>query len=296
MHVHFSYQHVVSNPQIEKATQMHVGKLRKLLARFSPDLIHLHGLLEFSAAHQGTVCSLNLWLPTAQLHVRKEGGTALTVLQICFMQLVEQVKKHKQVLRREDVWKRRRYKFRPEVQEQQAGEVRLQTRQQLREYLDQVLPQLERFVARELRYRELAGLLPPGQAQTEEIVDEVVARALENVPGISSNAAPFHLLVSEAVRVLNGPLGKPVPGQEGEITPLTPADDREGNHPPDPAELLLASFPPLNRQVYILRALEGFSWEEAAEALGSSALDMETIFEEVSQKVSAVVRQARPPA
>ena len=320
MHVHFGYQHVSRNPQIDKTVHVHVGKLRKLLTRFSPDLIHLHGVLEFSAAHQGPVCSLNLWLPTAQLHVRKEGNTALTTLQSCFTQLLEQVKKHKQVLRREDVWKRRRYKFQQEAREMEAGEARVQDRQQLRDYMEQVLPQLGRFIARELRYREMSGLLRPGQTQPEEIMDEVVARALENVAPSRPDSNPFHRLVSEAVRVLNGPLTQPA-GASAESVPVAVGSAPEGmgavaggkiaaahlwrqskalpsetDHPPDPIDLLLASLPLLNRQVYVLHALEGFSWEETAQVLGNPPQDVEELFRQVSQEVSAALHPAPPSA
>ena len=88
MHVHFSFHHVPRNAQIDKAIRSHVGKLEKLLSRFSSDLIRLHGVLEFSAAHQGPACSLNLWLPTARLHSRVEKGTPLTILQDCFDHLI----------------------------------------------------------------------------------------------------------------------------------------------------------------------------------------------------------------
>ena len=294
MHVHFSYQHVSRNPQMDKTIQQHVGKLGRFLTRFSPDLIHLHGMLEFNAAHQGPMCSLNLWLPTAQLHARHEGGTPLAALQTCFNQLLEQVKKHKQVLRREDVWKRRRYKFRQEAQEQAAAEVRLRDRQQLREYLDLVLPQLERFVTRELQYREMAGILQPASAQAGELVNEVVARALENIPGKDSGSAPYHRLLSEAVLVLNGPLGSAAVNLSEAPEPNYPgAGAAQSNNPPQPVDLLLAFLPTLHREAYLLHALEGFSWEETAAVLGNSAQEVEEIFRQVSGKVAALLGKSR---
>ena len=111
MLVHFTYHHVVRNPQLDKTIRSHVQKLEKLLIRFSPDLVHLHGALESNGAHQNLVCSLHLSLPTAQLHARQEGGNVLTDLQACFDHLVEQVKKHKRALRRKEAWRRRRPKL-----------------------------------------------------------------------------------------------------------------------------------------------------------------------------------------
>ncbi|OFW26790.1 MAG: hypothetical protein A3H27_16140 [Acidobacteria bacterium RIFCSPLOWO2_02_FULL_59_13] len=305
MHVHFSYQHVSHNLQIDKAIRQYVAKLERLLHRFSNDLIRLHGLLEYNAAHQGPSCSLNLWLPTAQLHARHEGGPPLTALQVCFNHLVAQVKKHKQVLRREDVWKRRRYKFQQEARELAAGEVRIRDRQQLRDYLDQVLPQLERFITRELRYREMGGILPPGTTLPAELVNEVVARVLEYSPRNDSNsdAAPFHLLVSEAIRVLNGPLAGPAQSspeslesaREQEILAVanSAAAAAEPVRPPDPADLLLSSLPVLHRQVYTLHVLEGFDWEETGRVLGVAPREAEELFQQVNLKVAAVLQQGQ---
>ena len=121
MLVQFSFHHVTNDSKIDKAIQSHVSKLERLLSRFSPDLVRLHGLVEFTAAHQGPVCSLNLWLPTARLNFRHEGDTPLTAIQDCFKHLTEQVKKHKAFLRREGVW-RRKPKSKPGSRELGAAE------------------------------------------------------------------------------------------------------------------------------------------------------------------------------
>jgi ribosomal subunit interface protein len=108
MQVHFSYQNVPRTPQMDKVIQTQIQKLDKLLERFQPDLVHLHGMLESNGAHKNRVCSLNLALPTGQIHARQEGGDLLTDLQACFDHLVDQLKKHKQVLRREAEWRKPR--------------------------------------------------------------------------------------------------------------------------------------------------------------------------------------------
>ena len=41
------------------------------------------------------------------------------------------------------------------------------------------LPHLQRFVERELRYRELSGTLTPNLLSPEEVIDEAIARALD---------------------------------------------------------------------------------------------------------------------
>ena len=104
MQVHFSYQHGSRNPELDKVIDMHVGKLAPLLIRFSPDLVHLHGMVDFSATKKGQLCSLNLWLPTARLHATEQGHDLLAAVRAAFNHLREQVKKHNQVLRREGEW------------------------------------------------------------------------------------------------------------------------------------------------------------------------------------------------
>ena len=106
MHTDLSFHHVSRDPKMDKTVASNVRKLEKLLSRFSPDLVRLHGMMEFTAPHQGPVCSLNLWLPTGRLNFRHEGDTPLTAVQDCFKHLIAQVKKHKAFVRREGVWRR----------------------------------------------------------------------------------------------------------------------------------------------------------------------------------------------
>jgi ribosome-associated translation inhibitor RaiA len=122
MLVQFSFHHVSRDTLIDKAIQSHVRKLERLLIRFSPDLVRLHGLVEFTAAHQGPVCSLNLWLPTGRLNFRHEGDTPLTAIQDCFKHLTAQVKKHKAFLRREGEWRGRKPKSKSARRELRSAE------------------------------------------------------------------------------------------------------------------------------------------------------------------------------
>lgn len=110
MQVHFSYHNVSRTAPLDEAIQKNIQKLEKFLVHFSPDLVHLHGTLESNAAHKNTVVSLNLSLPTGQLHSREQTGNLTKDLQSCFNQLVDQLKKHKEGLRREESWRRERPK------------------------------------------------------------------------------------------------------------------------------------------------------------------------------------------
>ena len=106
MQIHFSYHNVPRTTQLDNLIQKNLKKLDKLLLHYSPDLVHLHGTLESNGAHKNTAVSLNLALPTGQLHSRQKEGNLLKDVQACFSQLVDQLKKHKEALRHEDAWRR----------------------------------------------------------------------------------------------------------------------------------------------------------------------------------------------
>ncbi|HWP86117.1 MAG TPA: HPF/RaiA family ribosome-associated protein [Terriglobia bacterium] len=110
MQVHFSYHNVPRTEQIDRVIQKNLRKLERLLSHFAPDLVHLHGTLESNGTHKNTVVSLNLALPTGQLHSREQDASLLKDLQSCFDQIVAQLKKHKEALRREESWRRERPK------------------------------------------------------------------------------------------------------------------------------------------------------------------------------------------
>lgn len=106
MEVHFAYHHVVRTAQLDKVISAHADKLTKMLKHFSPDVIHLHGVLEHHTSREIPACSLNLSLPSAVLHATETGDSILSALQEAFKDLLRQVTKHKTRLRREASWHR----------------------------------------------------------------------------------------------------------------------------------------------------------------------------------------------
>jgi len=75
---------------------------------------------------------------------------------------------------------------------------------EVRKYLAANLSRLERFVARELRFREANGQLQPGLVSCEEVIDEVVLAALsvEQRPSNISLEKWFYRLAIHAMRML----------------------------------------------------------------------------------------------
>ncbi|HUR36602.1 MAG TPA: HPF/RaiA family ribosome-associated protein [Terriglobales bacterium] len=215
MNLHFSYK-VAKSADLENDIQQHVQKLEKRLQVFRPELVHLHGTVD-QAPRDAFAVSLNLRLPSGQLSAQNNGNSAATAVRVAFGDLVNQLRRHKELLRSEHKWQRQKQHSR-----QQAGNAdvvqNLQTDQEMpqprpdesetprsmngksthaeiteaafaddnrptvqkdvRMYVNANLPRLERFVARELRFLDSSEQGISPQMSVDEVIDEVVVTAL----------------------------------------------------------------------------------------------------------------------
>src|SRR5271157_3460890 len=105
MNVHVSYR-VHKTPSVEKDIQHQIEKLRKRLQVFRPELIHLKGVVEEMSAREGVSVSLNLRLPSGQMAVQASASTAAAAVKSAFEDLLQQVNKHKEILRSSHKWQR----------------------------------------------------------------------------------------------------------------------------------------------------------------------------------------------
>jgi RNA polymerase sigma factor (sigma-70 family) len=186
MNVHISYK-VHKTPDIEKDINHQIEKLRKRLQVFRPELVHLKGVVEQSSGREGFLVSLNLRLPSGQMAVQQAASSASTALKAAFDDLLQQITKHKDLLRSSHKWPRWRRvaNTRPEPQvpfEETIAAVQTPTvsLDDIRAYVNANLGRLERFVEREIRYRESADLLQPDVVTREEVIDEAIVRAMGN--------------------------------------------------------------------------------------------------------------------
>src|SRR5579862_4686597 len=185
MNVHISYK-VRKSPDIEKDINHLIEKLRKRLQVFRPELVHLKGVVEQNSPREGTTVSLNLRLPSGQMAVQKSASTAASAVKAAFDDLLQQISKHKDLLRNSHKWQRRRVAdFRPKSSvafEDTIAAVRVPTASSddIRTYVNASLGRLERFVERELYFRETAEEIEPDSVTKEEVIDEAIARALSN--------------------------------------------------------------------------------------------------------------------
>ncbi len=187
MNVHVSYR-LPKNPSVEKDIQHQIEKLRKRLQVFRPELIHLKGVVEEISPREGTSVSLNLRLPSGQLAVQTKAPAAAAAVKSAFEDLLQQVNKHKEILRASHKWQRGRRgdaaRTVPPVQEvpfeQTLAAVYppMVSAEDVRTYVNANLGRLERFVEREIYFREAQEAVSPDTVSKEEVIDETIAAAL----------------------------------------------------------------------------------------------------------------------
>ena len=187
MNVHVSYR-LHKTPSVEKDMQYQIEKLRKRLQVFRPELVHLKGVVEEVSAREGTSVSLNLRLPSGQLAVQTSASTAAAAVKSAFEDLLQQVNKHKEILRASHKWQRgrrgdsaRRSTTVSEVPFEQtlaAVVPPVVSADDVRSYVNVNLARLERFVEREIYFREAQDVVLPDTLSKEEVIDETIAAAL----------------------------------------------------------------------------------------------------------------------
>jgi len=184
MNVHVSYK-VPKTPDIEREIQHWTGKLQKRLQVFRPELVHLKGSLEENSPRTGTVVSLNLRLPSGQMAVQQSAPSPTAAIKSAFDDLLNQVRRHKDLLRSSHRWNRRRSANGRRVHEvpfeQTIASVGPLTASgdDIRSFVNANFRRLRMYVERELAFREASGQLEPELLAWDEVLDEAVARALD---------------------------------------------------------------------------------------------------------------------
>ena len=213
MNVHISYK-AGKTPDIEREFQHQLGKLQRRLQVFRPELVHFHAIVDQEKGHKPST-SLNVRLPSGQMAVQTSGESFLAAIKSAFTDLLGQVNKHKELLRGEWEWKRRRGSSRRQNAaavpfEKTIASVQPPGKPQggdadISEWIDGNLRGLERFVDRELRYRVATGQIREEQISREEVIDEVMVSALsheEEKPEELSMESWFYRLGLRAIRRL----------------------------------------------------------------------------------------------
>ena len=247
MNVHFSYK-ISKTPDLEKLINQQVEKLGRYLRVFRPDLVHLKGLIEENSAREGVVVSLNLRLPSGQMAAQESSPTATAAIKAAFDSIAEQVKKHK------DVAAQPSQGAAPSGPERPVGTVPFEetiaavkpehiSSADISSYVNVNLPRLQRFIQRELDYRESQGQLQPGQVAAEDVVGEAIANALseQNESPEPMKLEPWvHRLAMRAIDQLA------LENREDGHVPLERSHGEQNVHASDEVQ---AAIPPARRAV-----------------------------------------------
>jgi RNA polymerase sigma factor (sigma-70 family) len=184
MNVHFSYK-IAKTTDLENLLQQQTDKLDRLLRVFRPELVHLKGSLVENSLPEGYVVSLNLRLPSGQMAAQEKSDTLIAAVKGAFSELANQLKKHKDLLRNERNWPRRRGPSRAVVETVPFEETLAAIKPEavssgdISSYIDANLPRLRRFVAREVAHRQSQGQLRQDQVSVDDVVSEAIANALD---------------------------------------------------------------------------------------------------------------------
>jgi RNA polymerase sigma factor (sigma-70 family) len=159
--------------------------VQKRLQVFRPELIHLKGLLEQNSAREGTTVSLNLRLPSGQMAAQESAPAPASAIKAVFDDLLSQISRHKDLLRNSHRG-RRRHATNGKASAMVPFEQTLAsippltaTTDDVRSYVNANFRRLSLFAERQIFFRESSDQLQPDSLSAEEIVDEVVARALD---------------------------------------------------------------------------------------------------------------------
>jgi DNA-directed RNA polymerase specialized sigma24 family protein len=249
--------------------------------------------------------------------VQDSAPTAAAAVKSAFEDLLQQVNKHKEILRASHKWQRgkRGNTVRPgavmrEVPfEQTLAAVFPPTisADDIRSYVNVNLSRLERFVEREIYFREAQELIAPDSLSKEEVIDETIAAALgdgQEKPERLALEAWLYRLALQALDELSRTdesNGNAMPLEDSARRPNVKGSDEPGLqfHQPDESmtgatvipdarvatpEQILASDELLRliasalrdlgsgpREVFILHAIEGFSVDEVVAITGLPA-------------------------
>ena len=182
MNVHISYK-TAKVPAVEKELQQQTKKLERRLKVFRPELVHLHVAIDQVGPREAVVVSADLRIPSGDIAAKATNPEALAAVKAAFDELLRQLTRHKEELRGPRVDARRVKEGSGQVPfEKTVAAVRLPGDHggNVRQYVDANLPRLERFIRRELAYRINSGQIRGDAVAPDEVLDEVIARALGN--------------------------------------------------------------------------------------------------------------------
>jgi len=312
MNVHVSYR-VPKSPDLEKQINLNIAKLNRRLQVFRPELVHLHAIVDEQTVRAGFDVRLDLRLPSGDIVSSEQAKQVDAAVKGAFEDLLERVGKHKDRLRAQHQWPNRRRTGKPREVAGVPFEDTLASAQppsasdeDISQYVNANLPRLQRFVDRELRFRENNGELRPYQLSMREVISEAIANALGRddkpeklaiepwIYGLALRA--MHNLVhrsgddSESVHLEDLPRGRESYLGQGSDEPIlqfhqpdesvtaeniipnrgvaTPEDAAASDEMIRMIEAALRGTKPEDREAFLLFGIEGFTVDEISAISG----------------------------
>jgi len=107
------YKNLEPMPQVEAMLEKKVSKLEELLSTFDDDTISLEVTFEKQARREEYYVSLTLSVPKKKLRSKDEGFDAFNAMNLAFDELLREVIKFKDMMKKENTYKIRRAEKRP---------------------------------------------------------------------------------------------------------------------------------------------------------------------------------------
>lgn len=105
MKIAITYRRITLPQPVETLVERHVHKINALLKSYAPDLVQLHGVLESNPHGPQFSFTLNLSLPTGQLHAGADAPDPRSCAKKALVELETRIKKHQALLRKHFEWK-----------------------------------------------------------------------------------------------------------------------------------------------------------------------------------------------
>jgi RNA polymerase sigma factor (sigma-70 family) len=297
-------------------------RLERLLATVPPEQHRLLVAVRHDDRPPRDEARVVLILPTGTLVAEESAEDVTPVLNRVAHTLAEEIKRHKEWLRREHL--RRRKSRRREVLGA-AGPLLRRDAERGRsaaffDLLRPLLGALHDHARRELRIAELEGTLPRGEVIEDDLIDEVLVRAwrrLKDLPrGVPLDlwlVGLLHQILkewAEGVPAARGEGPRRAGGEEEWFAPLfgeeetleweyllpahedDPALRLEADEERERMLALLSRLPTMQRQAFALRALEGYEADEIAQVQGRPESEVLAEIEAARRTLLYLLREA----
>lgn len=310
MKFHIRFRNIPDSVQptlTEELEALAKKRLERHVAKFTPDLVQLHIVLERSS-HRSYLyrVALRLTVPGGFITSQKTGESPTVAAKSAFDELERQLIEHLERMRGEDEWRRKERREQLHRLKAAASERPPKEREVFRKALRPHLPTIRRFVRFELSHLQARGELKPDQITVDEVIDEALARTFRERDERSDPDRIVSRVLKSATDVLTEEAAQsrkrarrlslegPPPRAPDDISidetifdfyqpdDLLKVEDLVAAPSPDPEELvsereiqhglasIIASMPNIWRRAFILARVQGMPLPTVAHVLGSS--------------------------